>query len=348
MGQRVALGRIVGGALVAVLGGASCGPRTTSQPGTPAARWYGIEVVAGAIRDLPLPDSLPGQSEPTVLIEFPNPPAQDLPVEKDTSVFIGDPPQPADCRVTGNRIVYGPVAHLVFDFPTALSAPRPGFVLSRTTGTSVGPVPLTNPQSLRTGDNFEYHSDLNGVHGCTSRQFLKRLYAMVHVASGQVGHAWGDGFGAAVPWLPDTDASYKGDTRTGVRQVGGSTIYEGTPTEIHWIDGPGKDHVPDPLRAGFAAVYALLLESRTWDGNGQTGRLCLVGQTIVIDLRTGAPVNPQAARQMLNRLVARPGAAPAVAAGLAAAARVLRLPRGLGGYGGQANPEFRQLGCDEF
>lgn len=247
-----------------------------------------------------------------------------------------------ECRVTRARISYNAKTDNPLTFPVAMRSPAPGAgSAADATGSSVGPIPGPVPQTHRVGNNFEYHSDLNGVPGCTSRQFVTSFDATLLPRVNAVARA------NVRPVRPDSDAAYLGDTATGARRfpATGETFYEGTPNVIHWLDAPALELVPNPRR-NFVTVVVQLLKSVTYDGNGSSGMLCLTGHTYIVQDNNGAPMAPAAAQALLQN--ANPVGGNNAPADLKKVTRLLRMPPAMGGYRGQANPEFRNLGCYRF
>jgi len=247
-----------------------------------------------------------------------------------------------ECLVTDARVIYNGNANAPLTFPVEKRSPAPGATsVASKTGPSVGPMPGLPPQMHRIGNNFEYHSDLNGVHGCTSRQFVTSFNANLLVA-----------FAAAAsadlrPARPDDDAAYLGTTTTGKRQFPtGETYYEGTENVIHWLDAPALKFIPNHNRRNFATVVVQLLKSVTYDGNGTTGMLCLTGHTYIAHDNTGAPMAPKDAQTLLQNL--NPVGGNNAASTLRQVTSLLNTPEDKGGYKGRANPEFRDLGCYPF
>lgn len=256
-----------------------------------------------------------------------------------------------DCIVTDAKFRYGVLAHNPLRFPAAVTSPVPGGQNTRQTGPVDGPIPGQNRHIL--ANAFEYHSDLNGIHGCTSEQGKKgELVAtiknnQVPGVTGLVGGSSGIGIANAFA----LDPGYTGSTRTGVRRAGGGTLYEGTRNVIHWLDAPNIISAPAPGWANQVMINLMLIMSVTKNSDGVTGIACISGHTHIIEYNAnGAPsaMNPAQARQYLNGLQPN-GAAPNEPAAQIQARRVatnmVKSPINRGGYQGQNNPEFRDLGC---
>ena len=75
---------------------------------------------------------------------------------------------------------------------------------------------------------------------------------------------------------------------------------------------------------------------------------CFSGHTFALDLGTGRPLDPAAARQLLDRLVIARGLTPDEAESVIEAILVLGSKAADGGFRGRTNPEFRDLGCYRF
>jgi len=107
------------------------------------------------------------------------------------------------CVVTGAHLTYNAAADAPLISPPAYSAPAPGRPNSNAQGPVNGPQPGTNPVTIFTGNAFEYHSDLNGKHGCSSEQYKRAILMEVTVATGRIVQAQGNGFGPRAGWLVD-------------------------------------------------------------------------------------------------------------------------------------------------
>ena len=269
------------------------------------------------------------------------------------------------CIVQTVKLVYNGKADKPLTTPKKFSAPQPG-QNSDNVGPSNGPEPNSNPQEYFTGNVFEYHSDLNGNHGCSSEQFALAWFLQIDRTNGTIGSVDGDGLDERVlngesPWKVDRyrpggslahlppDSIFKGDTRSNTKPaIDGGTYYEGTPKKIHWLDTPGWLKQADQ-QSSNAAVLVALIKSVTYDSDAQGGKsdrrgwFCYSGHTVVVDLSTGQAMDAAAARTMFD-----------------SANNKNKIPRGKeasddlrtspndGGFAGTTNPEFKDLGCYQF
>jgi hypothetical protein len=256
--------------------------------------------------------------------------------------FVLPPPAPPP------RIDYRGWAIAPLEFPPNFRSPRPGVAggaAPRKVGPSVGPIPSTNPLQHRIGNSFYFTAQLNGVHGCTSQQRDKALWAVVHKQTGLVIGSRGGGFGPAA-WRQRIPQIYRGDTRTGLRV----TFYEGTQNRFDWIDSPGINLAPPAQLAEYALILGMVIESRVENSPGVwfTGAHCITGHTFIMDLATGAPMPAPAARAMMANLLPFPMPVFGPDPTLAETAQVFSTPAANGGYQGVANPEFRLLVCQHL
>ncbi|HLK23367.1 MAG TPA: hypothetical protein VKT30_01775 [Caulobacteraceae bacterium] len=273
-------------------------------------------------------------------------------------------------------------ANAPLTFPSDYSAPAPGAVGSQATGASNGPIPATAPAQAFLGNDFEYHSDVathrigqaktpDTHNPCTSEQYVRFFRLQIDPATNTIVGL--DAKSTGLPggqdrfWPVDRQAPmapraqlpgrsiFDGDTQTGTRRDvnrgGGQYVYyQGTPSVIHWIDAPG-------LRFNTAAagprridVLVALIKSVTYDGGhgASTGKpsgwLCYSGHTVAVDTTAGAPLPPAQAAALFAAVRAKNGAAN----NQKDAATALNTPAAQGGFQGQSNPEFRDLGCYHF
>ena len=311
-------------------------------------KWYGVTIhpdgtievpempAAGKETTAPVPvppDADTHKSGETTLT--PNPVKQRMPEDESIPIGFG-----SECVVQSASIVFGGQADASLSFPAKLTSPTPGAANSQQTGKIDGLVPGQVPATRIIGNAFEYHSELNNIHGCTSRQLKTGIKADMLARKSTVFRAQID------PWQPDADTSYQGTTQTGQRQVLGGTIYEGTSAKIHWLDAPGVETQVVAANRNFIHAKLLLLRSITYDGNGTSGRMCITGHSIVWYPFDGTLLPPALAQARLQ--AARNAGGAGGPQHLTNAARVLSSPVAQGGHRGQDNPEFRNLGCYSF
>lgn len=259
------------------------------------------------------------------------------PLQQDDGIFIsfGD-----ECLVQNAQLVHGGQADDPLRFPLNLTSPAPGAANRKQTGPVDGPVQGANPARRISGSAFEYHSTLNGIHGCTSRQVKSSLMTMIVARNKAVLQATFES-----P-RPDDDALYQGNTRTGQRAALGGVVYEGTEQKIHWLDTPSVETTVTGAARRLVQARLLLLRSITYDGNGTTGRMCISGHSMVWYPTDGTLLTPKAAQTLLAGV--QPALGNQAPQNLKDAARVLSTPEAKGGHEGKKNPEFRDLGCYPF
>lgn len=265
----------------------------------------------------------------------PNPVKHRMPEDEGTPIAWA-----SECIVQSATIVFGGQADAPLAFPAKLTSPSPGAGNLQQTGRIDGLVPRQVPAARIIGNAFEYHSELNGIHGCTSRQFKAGIKADMLARNSSVFRAQIDA------WQPDADVSYQGSTRTGQRQVLGGTIYEGTKAEIHWLDAPSVETQIVGANRNFIHAKLLLLRSVTYDGSGTSGRMCITGHSIVWYPTDGTLLPPPAAQAKLQ--AARNAGGAGGPQHLTDAANALSSTVAQGGHQGRENPEFRDLGCYSF
>ena len=289
--------------------------------------------------------------------------------------FIGFPPHeifieklPPPCLVLSAQLIYGGRVHAPLSFPSVYASPRPvpaatPGVQRQTSGPSVGPIPATNPVVFNVSTSFEYHSDLNGIHGCSSEQKFKEIVVRIQKGTGWTdalhGQPLGPGIGAQAPWRSDAShgsETYRGNTHTGTRPgqprnrrgipLGApGNVYRGSPQVIHWLDSPSAGFGAGSFPDSFAVFRVLLLDSRTYNSDRQHGWHCLSGHSVMIDGATGGPMDAADARDLLD--LVRPAAGSNAPPEVRRVMDQIRTPRNQGGFGA-ANPEFRELGCFPF
>jgi hypothetical protein len=266
----------------------------------------------------------------------------------------GHPPRLNGCVVTAAHLVYNGKADAPLTAPREFNAPVPGQSTDNT-GPAVGPEPGTTPQQFLTANVFEYHSDLSGKGLCASQQYVLDYRIAIDKTNGRMsqvhdkglddqvlsrGSAWpADRLrpGAIATHLP-LATIFEGTTTTGKKTpIDGGTYYEGTPERIHWLDTPGWKIEPDPA-SHEAWVLLAVIKSETKGTNQLHGRRCFSGHTIVVDVSTGAPMAAAAVRTLFSSATGSPKAA----------VNTLRSTPAQGGFQGNSNPEFRDLGCYEF
>jgi hypothetical protein len=276
---------------------------------------------------------------------------------------VGRPPtfygHPAlkGCIVERVKLVASGNADTPLIDPLPYSAPRPGTANTSQQGPVNGPEPGSNPATIFTGYAFEYHSDLNGVNGCTSQQYRQYLQVELDKTTGAIASVKGTGMDPSVKvW--QTDNVPPGRTAPLARSIFdlttsskpypllGGIVAEGTPSRIHWLDVPGYTAPAGGagMNTAHAFVQIALLKSVTYGSNHDHGGYCLSGHTVVVDLATGDAMAPAAVTAMFGRAAA--GKQPSKLQ--AQAATALRSTPANGGYQGTANPEFRELICTTF
>ena len=267
----------------------------------------------------------------------------------------GHAPRLNGCVVTAAHLVYNGKADAPLTAPGEFNAPIPGQSTDNT-GPAVGPAPGTKPQQFLAANVFEYHSDVSDK-GCRSQQYVLDYRIAINKTNGRMSQVRDKGLDDQVlsgksAWTadrlrPGTITSgvppasiFEGNTSTGKRIFGGGTYYEGTPQRIHWLDTPGWEIEAQPASQD-AWVLIAIIKSETQGTNQLHGRHCFSGHTIVVDVATGAPMAAADVGKLFNSAVTGAGARKAAAA-------ALRSTPAQGGFQGNSNPEFRDLGCYEF
>ncbi len=266
------------------------------------------------------------------------------------------------CVVTGAHLVNPGNADAPLMDPQQFNAPAPG-QNTNNLGPAIGPEPGTNPVEFLTVNVFEYHSDLNNRNGCASNQYVLDYRIRLNRTTGRIGITKDTGLdpnvlGGKSPWPEDRTrpgqpitqttlparSLFDGNTSTGaVKFPVGGIVYQGTPQTLQWIDGPGWEVVPDP-NSPDAQVLIALIKSQSRGSQAAHGWFCYSGHTVAVDMSTGAPMAPAAAQAMFAAANAAPGASKLQQG----AAATLRTPAAQGGFQGNANPEFRDLGCYSY
>ncbi len=267
----------------------------------------------------------------------------------------GHPAKLNGCVVTAARLVYNGKADKLLTAPREFNAPTPGQSTDNT-GPAVGPEPGTKPQQFLTANVFEYHSDVS-ANGCRSQQYVLDYRIVINKANGEISRALDQGLddrvlsgksawtadrlrpGTIMSGLPPASI-FAGNTYTGTKTFDHGTYFEGTPQQIQWLDTPGWEIEAQPASQD-AWVLIAIIKSETKGTNELHGRHCFSGHTIVVDVATGAPMAAADVSKLFNS--ARDG----VGARKTAAGALHATPA-QGGFQGNSNPEFRDLGCYEF
>jgi hypothetical protein len=128
-------------------------------------------------------------------------------------------------------------------------------------------------------------------------------------------------------------------------------LYEGTQNKIHWVDAPNQIAAPAAAMANHVVINLALIMSVTKNGDGVTGLACISGHTHIVEYNAaGVPgtMNAAQARTYLDGLQpngAAPGETPQQIQARRDATDLVKTPAANGGFQGQNNPEFRNLGC---